>query len=71
MSCDISYPPHAVVDVGFELAEYSVVEGDGNITLCATMTGDLDIPVSVTFSVVDPPGRDQSKESLLSPLTQT
>lgn len=63
MSCDdhvISMC--AVVDVGFEEAEYSIIESDGEIEVCGVLTGRQDIPVAVTFSVLDPPGRDQSKD---------
>lgn len=60
---------HAVVDVGFEAADYSVLEGDGNITVCGALTGRHDVPISVTFSILDPPGRDQSKKRTY--LTQT
>lgn len=49
------------MDVGFEAAEYSVIEGEGEVVVCGVMTGRQDVPVSVTFSILDPPGRDQSK----------
>lgn len=53
--------PCAVVEVGFEAAEYSIIEGDGEIEICGVLTGRQNIPVSVTFSILDPPERDQSK----------
>ncbi len=41
-----------VVEVGFESSEYSVVEGEGIVEVCATLTGLLDlVPVSVLLSV--------------------
>lgn len=49
------------MDVGFEAAEYSIIEGEGEIEICGVLTGRQDIPISVTFSILDPPGRDQSK----------
>lgn len=54
----------AVVDVGFEAAEYSIIEGEGEIEICAVLTGRQDIPISVTFSILDPPQRDQSKADI-------
>jgi hypothetical protein len=53
--------PRAVVDVGFESAEYTVIEGDGEIEICGVLLGHQDIPISVTFSILDPPSEDQSK----------
>ena len=49
----------AVVEVGFESPDYSIVESEGEVLVCARLTGSLDIPVSVVFSVHDPAGRDQ------------
>ncbi len=52
------------MDVGFESPEYSIVESDGEVIVCVQLTGFLDIPVSIDFSVRDPPGRDQGKISV-------
>lgn len=62
-SCDSHVMQFSCVDanVGFEFPEYSIIEGEGEITVCAAMTGNLTVPISVTFSIVDPPERDASK----------
>ncbi len=39
-----------VVEVGFDKDEYSVLEGDGQVRVCANLTGFLDRPVVVLFS---------------------
>lgn len=49
------------MDAGFEAAEYSIIESEGEVEVCAVLTGRHDVPVSVTFSILDPPGRDQGK----------
>ena len=59
-SCDVMFSC-AVVEVGFEAAEYSIIEGNGEIEICGVLSGRQDIPVSITFSILDPPERDQSK----------
>lgn len=51
----------AVVTVGFEAPEYSIIEGEGEISICAQLTGYAEIPISVLFSIEDPPERDQSE----------
>ena len=47
------------MDVGFEAAEYSIIESEGAVMVCVGLTGRMDIPVDVEFSVRDPPGRNQ------------
>ena len=49
------------MNVGFEAVDYSILEGGGEVEVCAVLSGFINIPVSVTFSVLDPPGRDQSE----------
>ena len=59
MTCEMCST--AVVDVGFDAPEYSIVESEGAVMVCVGLVGRLDIPVSVEFSVRDPPGRNQGK----------
>lgn len=60
-SCDDHVMSHTVVTVRLEAPEYSVIESEGEVEVCAELSGHLDIPVSVFFSILDSPDRDQGK----------
>lgn len=51
------------MEVTFEALDYSIVESEGEVVVCAVLTGRRDVPVSVSFSVRDPPAQDQGKET--------
>lgn len=55
--------------MGFEAPDYSIVEGEGVVLVCATLTGRLEIPISVVFSVRDPPGRNQGTITAITVVT--
>ena len=38
------------VEVGFDAADYTVVEGEGIVMVCANMTGLVDTAVTVSFN---------------------
>lgn len=56
------------MDVGFDAPDYSVVEGVGEVMVCAEMIGRVNIPVSVTFSVRDPAETNQGTMYVLKQL---
>lgn len=54
----------ADVSVGFEASEYSVLEGEGVVEVCAEMVGQLDTTVAVFFSVPEPPATQQGNHNV-------
>ena len=70
-SCESHVILPAVVEVAFEALDYSVIEGEGKVIVCAVLMGHLDVPVSIFFSVRDQPEQDQGKETRHQNFTQT